>query len=139
MDFSPARTAREALEVLDRDGWCKGSVTLYRNSPYKIMIIGYGSPDNIIDPASFSYPDGSHCLGGAWNIALCGKPSFLKDCDEAYEPLISVILAQYPEIAETGLNRTSVILHFNDRAGTSEDDVRAILEKIACSEECPPG
>lgn len=129
--MNPAEIARKALKVLDEDGWCKGSVNLNKNSPFTLLITdGAGT---LLDLSKSQYPNGSHCLGGAWNIALHGKPHFLKDQGDSYEPLVLTIFAQYPEIADLGLDRLAAIMNFNDRSEITEDDVRAILEKIACS------
>jgi hypothetical protein len=109
--------AREALRVLDRDGWCKGSLQ-YRNR------------ENMP-----RYPQGSHCLGGAWNIAHHGDPWWANnDCGNVYEPVADVIKAQYPEqLSAVVLEAPSLIMWLNDAPTTTEADVRAILEKLATS------
>ena len=118
MNEKDAEIARIALEILDRDGWCKGSVC--------------------IDYPGASYPLGSHCLGGAWAIAAGTE----LHCDNAplFESLIQVIRDQRPGIddmiedvfrGELNLQDIRVITLFNDLIASTEDDVRVILEKIA--------
>lgn len=106
------QTAQETLEILNRDGWCKGAFTFWFN------------PVN-------SYPHGSHCLGGAWTLA---RNSSLWLEDEEYVPLWELITSMYPDYAclhsdshETVL---SCITCWNDNTA-SEGDVRAVLEKLA--------
>lgn len=125
-----AETARKALAALDKDGWCKGSTKLDNNA--RIMFMG---TEFILGTMDGKYPDGSHCLGGAWNIALHGIHYFLED-PELYEPLVQAILAQYPEVRDHWIRvgkepNSGLILHWNDRKETTEADVRAILEKLA--------
>ena len=124
-----AQIARKALEILDRDGWCKGSVNFKPGPSSGITIKSAGLPAF----APGNYPAGSHCLGGAWNLALHDCPNFLAGNPELYKPLAKAIHAQYPEIAELGLEPQGSIVNFNDRASVTETGVRAILEKLAAS------
>ena len=113
-----AETARKALEILDKDGWNKGSTD--KNSIY--------SPS---DP----YKIGSHCAGGAWGKAL--GIEFHHENTGQLLPLIEMIREQYPQIEEMireeGIFPYPIrtITMFNDMDSTTEADVRAILEKLA--------
>jgi hypothetical protein len=111
-----AETAREALRVLDRDGWCKGSLS-YNSSP----------PGGV-------YPGGSHCLGGAWNIADHGTVLWDTSCPGTYEPVADVIRAQYPQYSSDVSEAPCLIMWMNDADPTTEADVRAILEKLAADD-----
>jgi hypothetical protein len=111
-DIDVAETAAKALAILDRDGWNKGATSLSPGSsePYRV---------------------GSHCLGGAWNLAATGRAGWSHDTS-IYLPVTDVILAQYPDL--TWLTRKDpprMIICLNDMDQTTEDDVRAILEKLA--------
>jgi len=125
-----AETARKALEVLDRDGWCKGSPEFSPDQgEFEVWTPGFPHPVR-----HSGYRTGSHCLGGVWNIALHGRCSFTCS-DASYEPLIRVILSQYPELDEQEfLAPSGVITYLNDRPDITEADVRAILEKLAAGE-----
>lgn len=118
-DFNVAETARKALDILDQDGWCKGSVNM--------------RPDPISGiPTGVRYRLGSHCLAGAWNKAFSGQCNFLPD-ENIYTPLIEIIREQYPEL-DAQNPRTigaGIIIVMNDSSSESEADVRAILEKLA--------
>lgn len=117
--------AREALEVLDQDGWCKGSTSL---SLHQVLL------------GNNTYLPGSHCLGGAWNKACYGSPAFRGFAFAGiYEPLLEVILEQHPEVARIndanpGWDSASLVTFFNDYSTTTETDVRSILEKLAAKE-----
>ena len=119
--MNAAEIARKALEILDRDGWCKGTTVYPRLTP--------------ISPRS--YRTGSHCIGGAWSMAATGDAA-MNCLDSVMMPLIEVIREQYPEIRDSveapvlGLPKREITL-FNDLPGTTEADVRAILEKIGAS------
>ena len=118
-EMSVAETARCALEVLDADGWNKGSANKHK-------LLGATDP----------YFLGSHCIGGAWARA-CGV-YLVHEYRDYFLPLVTMIREQYPEIDdEIGKNPVlrdfpiAVITSFNDRAATTEADERAILEKLA--------
>jgi len=131
IDQSVSQTAARALEILNEDGWCKGSVNFRAISDLH-WITTIGLPAFQVAPGQ--YETGSHCLGGAWNLALHDDPSFLREYPELYEPLTEVILAQYPEIADIGFTDPSaVIANFNDRPLVTESDVRVLLEKLAAA------
>lgn len=111
--------AGKALEILDRDGWCKGAATLK-------SIIWNNTPQRI----------GSHCIGGAW--ALAAGTDFHVSCIASFMPLIQVIRDQHPDLQVEDMFRENedlenlrTITRFNDLPETLQDDVRAILEKIA--------
>lgn len=128
-----AATVRRTLEILDRDGWCKGSLN-FRMAVVQYWTITAGLPAFKVE--ADQYPAGSHCLGGAWNLALHDDLAFARDHPEVYKPLTEIILAQYPEIADIGFTEPSAIIaNFNDRMSVTESDVRAILEKLAAKEE----
>lgn len=113
-----AETARTALEILEEHGWCRGSVN-YR------CWIGSGP----------RYPVGSHCIGGAWNLAASGTVQFQPEDSGIYDALAGVIQAQYPECALRDFPHCNpqicTIMWFNDTRAGSESDVRRILEKLA--------
>lgn len=114
-------TARKALQILDRDGWNKG----YLTAP------------------SWEYTEalraGSHCIGGAWNLALYGDDEWLEENFESYESYIriaEVIVAQHPEYSpKYGFTPDcfpiGLIADWNNDEATTEGDVRAVLGKIA--------
>lgn len=104
-----AEIAREALAVLDRDGWAKSYLT---------------SPSTQ-----------EHCIAGAWNLAHHKTSMWAADIGYL-SPLADAIKAQYPEYAPVRiLNDKSSLAYFiakwNNRAETSEADVRQVLEKLA--------
>ena len=117
--MTPAETARKALEILDRDGWCKYTTiwtTLHaRNFP--------GS----------NYRIGSHCLGGAWNEAT--RIESIGKLQESYAPLSAVIAEQYPGYKQDVIYPWNIIPMMNDDGTTTEADVRAILEKVMANGE----
>ena len=105
-----AEKAREALEILNKNGWCKGATT------------------NLTDPR---YPRNSHCLGGAWNLALYESDMWMSN-DIPYRVLASLILEQYPDRGVAAGDPAAYnVTEFNDHPHTTEDDVRSILEKLA--------
>ncbi len=117
--MNTAETARKALEILDRDGWNQGAVQR-----------GYASGDG-------RFRAGSHCIGGAWNLALSGQVRWLHDVT-VYEPLLRVIREQYPDFFQyqdffqyPDFFRNLGV--WNDQPSISEADVRAILEKLAAT------
>jgi len=118
--MNAAEIARKALYILDRDGWCKHSLTWC--APCATV---YGG----------NYPEGSHCIAGAWNLAAHGNDRWADD----YQPLHEVITAQYPDfrVENDGWLKLDTpqghIAMWNNRDETTEQDVRAILEKLACS------
>lgn len=115
--MNTAETARKALEILDRDGWCKGTLSWRR--PYR---------------------PSSHCLAGTWNMALYGDWAFpleMADHGAEYEPLLAAIREQYPDMEEEAKedwHSLGLITWFNDRGRTAEADVRAVLEKLAAED-----
>jgi hypothetical protein len=113
-----AETAKSALEILDEHGWCRGLLT---NGPYWV---------------DGRYPEGSHCIGGAWNLAFHGTHEW--SCDlTAYRMLAQVIHDQHPGRGsyheEDQMSVTHFIATWNNDENTAEADVRAILEKLAAS------
>lgn len=130
--------AVKALEILDQDGWCKGSVSFHSQAMDNVHVVVAGEPP--LQPQG--YREGSHCLAGAWSMAATGNPAIWRN-QAMFEPLVKAILALYPEIGDlpwfgvpfefstlADVN-TSVITYLNDRQETTEDDVRAVLEKLA--------
>lgn len=115
-----AATARKALEILDRDGWCKGEIT------WSGMMTKKGGQFRI----------GSHCLGGAWNLAVTNETTWLQgEAAHYYAPLIGVLREQYPEHFTGDERLWDIIPRVNDTTSTTEADIRAILEKLAAKEE----
>jgi hypothetical protein len=123
-----AQTASEALAIMDRDGWNKG----YTTKPEKS-----DSPwDNSGKYAGWwrDYPAGSHCIGGAWNIAHHGDSGW-RLYDLSYlEPLAEAVAAQYPQWAasvdwrrEPGM----FLAIWNNSDDVTEADVQSIFEKLA--------
>jgi len=118
-------TARKALEILDSDGWCKDHLTY----PGFYALTRYPAP----------WQAGSHCIGGAVNIAMHGNEDWqLPGTADFYRRLADVIREQYPEFRAprvTGLmpgtEDISFIAQWNNAPETAEADVRRILEKIA--------
>jgi hypothetical protein len=124
-----ADTARRALEILDRDGWCKRALT-WCALPSALL-------DSMPRLSSFpdmlgNYPEGSHCIGGAVNLALRGKDRWVLTPlgQSVYEAIASAICAQYPEHTP-GFPSVMFIVAWNNRPSTTEGDVRRILEKLA--------
>jgi hypothetical protein len=124
-------TARKALEILDSDGWCKDHLTF--PGFYAMTLTG--------DP--FPWRTGSHCIGGAVNIAMHGNEDWqLPGTADFYRRLADVIREQYPEFrapatlmigpeARAGTEDILFIATWNNARETTEADVRRILEKIA--------
>ena len=114
--MNAAETARKALEILSRDGWCKGTTT-------------YPCLTHIpVQP----YRTGSHCIEGAWCMAATGNADMNVPV-EVMMPLIEMIREQYPEIWNSVEECLREVTLFNDLPQTTEADVRAILEKIGGS------
>lgn len=122
MNEKIAETAKKALEILDRDGWNRGMLTW---------------PEGWPAPEGQSYQVGSHCLGGAWNLALDGKVGWVWSSHEhypAYEVIAKLIHEQYPEFQPTytwSEDPEYFIATWNNLESTTEADVRGILEKLA--------
>ncbi len=118
-----AEIAREALRILDRDGWNKGYLT------YTSVSWDDGE----------SVRAGSHCIGGAWNLALHGDSRWVLAprggmtilLSEPYELLAEAIREQYPAYTPYPYDAINLIAEWNNDPATTEDDVRAILEKLA--------
>jgi hypothetical protein len=122
--MSPSQVARDSLEILSRDGWCKWTTTLYPG----ILVPLTHEQKALMQ--GFPFPVGSHCLGGAMNLALTGCAEFWCENALAYDAAASVIMDQYPQKWD-GLGSGSILTYFNDLNETTEQDVRAILEKLA--------
>ena len=77
---------------------------------------------------------GSHCIGGAWNLALHGDDDVAGD-ENSYDKrqIADVIVSQHPEWGPQycGPGDVGFIAEWNNHKSTTEDDVRAVLEKIA--------
>jgi hypothetical protein len=131
--MSPSQVARDSLDILSRDGWCKWTTTKWTTamSPGAIIAMTHDRKASFL-----SFPEGSHCLGGAWNVAHHGDPWWVNNVNDLYEPVADVIKAQYPEAAGLQLSAVvleapSLIMWLNDAPVITEADVRAILEKLA--------
>lgn len=110
--MNTAEIARKALEILDRDGWNKGALTWYVRA---------------------GYPVGSHCIGGAVNLAATGMDEWSPIAEPVYEALSKVIQAQYPEFAKpwhSCINPVMIATWNNDK-NITEQDIRRVLEKLA--------
>ena len=127
-------TARQALQWLARDGWCKGSTGL--TPERKQMMLSH--PDGWGHDAG-QWRIGSHCAGGAVNLALSGgKSSWWSHADEAYAPFAEVIRRRWPEMTRRVHPRQasphmSLLMVFNDDMETSYDDVIAMLREVEAS------
>lgn len=114
-----AQIARKALRVLETDGWCKMALTW-------TAVCGK------------AYAEGSHCIAGAWNIALRHNENWVGDY-RLYEPLVNAIKAQYPEFGNLAGTRLrgdegdydTYIAWWNNHQDRTRAEVTAILEKIA--------
>lgn len=124
-----AEIAREALEILDADGWCKGALTMI-STPW--------NPD-------WDYKAGSHCIGGAVNLAMWQQAGWHVAGDGFYARLANLIREQYPEYVSThslvlsfrdapSLKDIAFIADWNNAPERTEADVRRILEKMAAGE-----
>jgi hypothetical protein len=129
-----AETARKTLEILDRDGWCKGYVT--------------APPDLWWVPSSWApgaYPasPGTHCVGGAWNLAHHGthlwqltSTGYNPFNGHYLTPLVEQLAEQYPDGPWWEHDdHISVIAVWNNHPDITEADVRRVLEKIAAGEQ----
>jgi hypothetical protein len=105
--MNTAEIARKALEVLDRDGWCKMALTW---------------------PGA-----GTHCIAGAANIAMHDTSDWAYDEDEFYDEAARIIRIQYPEYKDdcTEFPGEVLVVEWNNSPGITEADVRAVLEKMA--------
>ena len=138
---STADTARKALEVLDSDGWCKGFLTFGETSVFVYTATQIPLPGKI----------GSHCIGGAVNIAMSESSRWLDVADEDYgfyAELADLIREQYPEFDGYRQYRhiiggreiilppppVSYIAMWNNDKDRTEEEVRRILEKLAAKE-----
>lgn len=120
--MSPSQVARDSLDILSRDGWCKWTTTM---RPGGVIAMTHDRKASFL-----SFPEGSHCLGGAMNLVLTGCAEYWCDNALAYDAAASVIMEQYPQKWD-GLGSGSILTYFNDLNETTEQDVRAILEKLA--------
>lgn len=120
-----AEIARKALEILDRDGWAKGT---------------FGQFTVDADGNAILY--GPHCIGGAWTIAQ-GTGCWIIEENGSYRELWEMVAAMFPDwdyreyrkyisplAPDSPVNR---IVAWNDHFA-AEDDVRAVLEKLAVSD-----
>jgi hypothetical protein len=126
-----AEIAREALNILDRDGWCQGMLTM--DFPW----------------VTSQFRLGSHCLGGAVNLAMYGHdrwynreaPDSIAVDDDGYAFYLKVAakvrelhpdwkspITAYP-VDESPLLIPCLLAFWNN--DVTESDVRTVLEKIA--------
>jgi hypothetical protein len=125
MKKTAAEIARGALEILDRDGWCKFFVTAPDPERYPVWTTGARA--------------GQHCVGGAWNLAHHRSDMWDTNDLTYLVPLVAEIRAQYPEMVagapqEWGGMFPPVVAYWNNHDDVTEDDVRRVLEKIAAGE-----
>lgn len=131
VDKTLPEIARDALDVLDRDGWCRGA-TLKRHST---------APDMYADLYGEVYPEGSHCIAGLLNMSMWGNSEWHLAGSDIYRVVGEKIQELYgwenphtydedddPTFAFTVY--TSLITSWNDKSA-KEPDVRAVLEKLA--------
>lgn len=124
--------AAKALEILDRDGWCRGTFTQLRSVPPAGM---WGDPGDWVHA-------GPHCGGGIWSLA-CGYETWA--AEEFFVPVWEKICELFPEDAaaakdffKDSLSGDAVFVHtalartvrWNDHFA-SEADVRLVFEKLA--------
>jgi hypothetical protein len=126
-----AEIAASAGGYLRRDGWNKGALTQNRDDPL--------SP----------YTHGSHCLGGAVNLALSDGRSDLWDPNADwhrlqhlpdafpdagdrgfYEHLRRTMIAVYPDVAPWSADARAAIAEFNNNPDVTRDMVMNILRQI---------
>ena len=126
-----ADIARDALAVLDSDGWCKNHLTF---SEIASLYAGSGLP--------LPWQIGSHCIGGAVNIAM-HEDACWGDEHAFYAELAEVIRQQYPEyvppVSCSGTREVPVtdvyyIATWNNAQDRTGEEVRRILEKLAAKE-----
>src|SRR5215469_7303713 len=120
-----AQIAREALTILDRDGWNKGALCAEQTDLEQSRSWYQNQPQNL--------RVGSHCIGGAVNIALSGDRSWLESeyGDEFYQHLASKIRELFPDRYKHDSNEDIwSIAMWNNHPATTEQDVRTVLEKI---------
>lgn len=122
------RVARRALEILRDDGWNKGALT---------WLEGFPTFEGV------SYQPGSHCIGGALNLAMCEDDLSLRTDnwrpgDETYEAVREVIAAQYPDFqldmhgfAVKMYETVNFIARWNNQPERTIEDVESVLEKLA--------
>lgn len=125
-----AQIARDALDILDRDGWAKGALTMVSGMERYEFLAGVA---------------GSHCIGGAVNLAMSGDDDWLMDAcaTEFYDHMLKVIKMLFPgedenempwKLFSQSFDRHAsigIIAQWNNNPGTTQDDVRVVLEKIA--------
>ena len=111
MNKTYGEIAREALNILDCDGWAK---------------------------CRHITSTGAHCVGGAVNIAMFGKPSWrLHGEDEGfYDHLLCKIKesSDLPFVRSMGdgsVRTATDIIWWHDSPWVEEADVRVVLGKIA--------
>lgn len=110
--------AREALAILKRDGWNRGYLSLTEYSRVKVFALG------------------SHCIGGAANLALSGGTSFWWQITPAardfYQHLADAIVAREPDsVNEIGHESSPMEFVVGWNNSRQREDVFAVLESMA--------
>ncbi len=130
--------AVRALEILDRDGWCRGTFT--RLVGPEVINLATGVSVRRFE----EYRAGSHCGGGIWSLA-CGFDTWAEE--GFFVPLWEKICEVFPEQAERAENFFDGVVVGGPQVGfmytalaktvrwndhfASEADVRIVFEKLA--------
>ena len=118
-----AETARKALEILDRDGWCRWSLECSEAD------LPYYRRQGMTPRA------GSHDLCGLWSLAVLGRLQPDAGAEDVYGPLARRIRELDPDLDRLftgGALDVPVfyVIATNDR-WTTESEARAFLEGLA--------
>lgn len=128
--MTPSEAAAGALDYIARDGWCKCAVEM--TPMRRMMLLNY--PERISSHV-LEWKIGSHCAGGAMNLALSGgKSTWWSHPDSAYSAVASVIRERFPSIAArvnpcSSSPDRALVMIFNDDEHVSYDDVIWVLRK----------
>jgi hypothetical protein len=140
-EMEDERTVTEkVLEELSIErNWCKGH---FENEDYsKRDEHGNTMYDEDDYPMSYMTPNISHCLIGSYCLALFGEVFNYQPRGETglilerhLQPLINVIMEQYPEMYEYNQDM-DMIINFNDNVETRHSDIVRVLEKAVVKEQ----
>jgi hypothetical protein len=129
-----AEIALKALEILQRDGWCKGA------TDWSVQDARRSAPESA--PV---FRLGSHCIGGALGLALHNQPDWI-DTEDWAPAVLAKLRELFPddiaglerEILCLGAQRSgAIVAAWNDGPATI-DQVVQVLEKLAADETVQP-